>query len=68
MISFATIVGYIQNHTRRLYGSIIGLRRRTHTSWTKVQVMHTLRQFTHLIILLTILGLTLVYLIPEVAK
>ena len=68
MISFTTIAGYIQNYIRRLYGSITSSRRQTQTFWARILIMQSLRQFIHLIILLTILGLVLAYLIPEVAK
>ena len=62
----ALIVNAIRTYTEHLRYSVIGYLSRLHTSWVTAEVMHTIRQVFHLIILLAILGLTL-YLLPAEA-
>lgn len=57
------IVGYVKNYISSLQHSVANYLKYLQISWTTAEVMHTLRQFIHLLILLTLLGLT-IYLLP----
>ena len=64
MISFSAIVDYIQSQASHLHQAVTGQLQRVQTFWLKMEVIHALRQFMHLLILLVLLGLALAYLVP----
>ena len=63
MNSFTKIVGHMKNYISHLQHSLTNHFKNLQTSWTISEVMHTLRQFIHFLILLTLLGL-IIYLLP----
>jgi len=64
MISFTSIVGHIRNYIKRLRYAAANRLTRIQTSWLKEEVVHITRQLIGIVILLSLLGLALVYLIP----
>lgn len=63
MISFAIIVDHVKHYMSCLHRSAMKHFNNLQSTWTMVEAIHTLRQIIHLLILLTLLGLT-IYLLP----
>jgi len=64
MISLIASMDYIRNYIIRLHDPVITRPVKGGLSKIKGDVMHSVRQFIHILFMFVLLGLTLVYLIP----